>query len=121
MKSMATKTNDAALRAAELQVQKMRSMAFAAASSVLRLLFDFEQAIANDPKRSADERKASLGIYNRGRAILLVAPIETPADAIAALRYVYEWHEQGHDTYTALHERAIDFLERHVAAETRAP
>ncbi len=99
----------------------MEGLGFAEAAESLRSLKEFVVRTMNSPVSSRAVCRAIAVVDYRARALLRQAPIKSPADAIAALRFVYEWHEQcddSEDTYTELFERALKFIERHVAATT---
>jgi hypothetical protein len=103
-----------ASRATELRVDRMKGLCFAEARLNYRAVEKFSARNSNTPANSIAQMRAAAALEHRARAILHAAPIKSPADAIAALRFIYEWHEQGDDTYKALFERAIRILERHV-------
>jgi hypothetical protein len=108
----------AASRATEVRVERMKGLGFAEARLRYRAVEKFAARNDNTPANSIAQMRAAGALGHRARAILLSAPIETPADAIAALRFSHEWYERdtGDENIEELFDRAIRILERHVAA-----
>jgi hypothetical protein len=116
----------AALSAAELQVDRMNGLGFAEAQLCMRPVEEFVSRISEVPLSaparlatisSGAECRAVTDLETRARGILRSAPIVTPADAIAALRFCHEWYERdmGDEENEKLFQRAIEFLDRHPA------
>jgi hypothetical protein len=109
-------SSEVAWHAAELRVERMKGLIFAEALLSRRAVEKFAARNSNAAANSIAQMRAAGALDHRARAILRAAPIRSPADAIAALRFFYEWHEQGHDTYKELFGRAIKVIQRHATA-----
>ncbi len=111
-------SSEVAWHAAKLRVDRMKGLCFAEARLSYRAVEKFVARNSNTPANSIAQMRAACALDHRARAILRSAPIETPADAIAALRFSHEWYERdtGDENIEKLFHRAIEFLERDIAS-----